>query len=463
MRIHPGQVEAARWFADWAEAYVGGARPANEPEPIWSILFSGGRRGGKTDLAVKIGCIFAVMVPRSRVWMVSPSIPESEELELTLRDILPREWFSYLGAPWMKFTLRNGSTIHLRSAHAPENLKRGRCDLAILNEGQKMAQRAYTNVRGATADTGGLTIVAANPPEDPIGQWVADFAEEVEAKRRAGRLFLFDPRQNPHIEISSLEALKHEVDERTYRQEVLGEFLVRTDVVFHSWSPRFNVLPTPELGDVTEEFTKKHLGRAFPFIVGMDFQLHPHMAAVVMKAFADPDDPKGDPLLWYTDYVLVEQGNEDDLVDALQAKGYRGETSGVIADASGKWQSAERLEGRGSFAMLEKRGWRYLNVPDAAAKRNPHISERCAVTNARMKSADGKRHLFSDPRNLDLNRALKLWENRNGVPYRRSEFAHLCDAASYPLWRFYPRKVAQGRFEYTAVERGDRRTDFEGY
>lgn len=458
--LHPGQVSAARWFSDWLAAYTRNEFLATrvlsldgtvqEQQSVFSVLFAGGRRGGKTDLGVKICPTFSVMVPRSRVWMVSESLPKTEELDEVLLDLLPRGWYTRLGAPWFRYTLINGSTIHLRSAHDPEALKRGRADLVFLNEAQNMPERAYSIVRAAVGDTGGLVLLAANPPDTATGQWVADFYEETKAQRRASKLFEFDPHANPHVEIESLEAMKHEVDERTYRIEILGEFLARQDVVFYNWSPRDNVKPVPTVGEVTQEFCRKNLGRPFEIFLGCDFQLAPHMAASVYRAFVDPEDPTGEPLLWIADEVIVEEGTEDDLIDALELKGYKGDVTAVIADASGEWQDAERTRGRGSYDIFRKRGWRFIYTPDRESKRNPLVIERVAVGNTRMRTADGRRRLFSAPENFYTNRALRQWENKNGFPNRRSQFAHVSDAVSYPLWRFYPRRL-RGKVEFRSV------------
>src|SRR5262245_53016552 len=250
-KLHPGQYEAGRWFAAWMRGYLE-KRPIQENgRVIRSMLLAGGRRGGKSDLGVKVGVGFALAVPKSRVWLVSPSIPETEELELALLDWLPRRWYNRLGAPWYRFLLPNWSTITLRSGHDPEALKRGRADFVVLNEAQRMHERVFAIVRPQTADQGGLVVLCANPPEDPVGQWIADMVEETQAGRRPTKYIHLDASKNPYVDQRSLDDLALEVDERTYRVERHGEFLPRLDIVFHSWSPTLNIQPRPDVGNVT--------------------------------------------------------------------------------------------------------------------------------------------------------------------------------------------------------------------
>lgn len=463
LHLHDGQLEAARWFRAWLAGYLSG-KHGPETERVWSVLFAGGRRGGKSDLAVKILAAFAVAAAGSNIWAVSPAQAETQELADVLAAVLPGAWYTYRDDPHWRYTLANGSRIWLRSGHKPETLKRGRADLVLLNEAQRFPQRAYATVRPPTADTGGLVLLAANPPEDPIGDWLMDFYDDAKAGRRRSRLFEFDPRRNPTVTRESLEDLEHEVDDRTFRREILGEFIPTGDRVLYAWSSRLHVQPAPAPdANVTAQFTQRHFGAPASAVVGMDFQLSPFMAAVVFRAFTDPDHPTAaSPALWAVDEVVVEHGNEDDLVDELEQRGYDGKSTVVVADASGEWQDAERTRGRGSFDMLRKREWRRVYPPDDKSRKNPLIAERVAVTNARLRTADGKIHVYSVPANAQLNRALREWENKHGRPNRSSPHAHLSDAFSYPLWRFFPRRATPAPVEYEAIPggRGERARDF---
>jgi hypothetical protein len=447
--LHPGQTEAARWISRWFEAKRAGEKMLDRGKPVYSVLLHGGRRAGKTDLGVKAGVAYAVARARSWVWLVSENQAKTEELDQEVERLLPNHWYAYRAAPWYQYVLANGSIIWLRSAHKPLALKRGRVDFAVLNEAQNMSETAFAIVRAATADNGGLTLLAANPPENPIGFWVERFMEEARAGKRQAREFGLDSTRNPHIDHESLEAMRAEVDDRTFRREILGEFLPRTDVVFHAWSNSAagNVRPPPELAnaDVTRAFTKRHLGREFTCILGMDFQRVPYPCAVEMRLFRDPESDL-EPLIWLTRYVVAEDGDEAALSEALLAVGYDPMLTAIVADASGAYQGIDRTKKIGSHEILQGLGWKWIYKPDKDMDKNPLIMERCRATNTLMKSASGKRRLFSDPANLGLNEAIKNWENRQGAPYRRSVYAHLCDAATYPVWRFWPhrgRKVRQ--------------------
>lgn len=472
-RLQPAQHEAGQVFLGWLRAKLAKEvyRVGPKQRAMRALLLAGGRRGGKTDVAVRMAIAYALAFPKRRVWIVSPAIPETEEVDLALQEFLPKGWYRRLGAPWYRYKLANGSTITLRSAHDPKDLKRGRCDFAVMNEAQKMNERAYHTVRGALADKGGLVVLAANPPDEAIGQWIADFVEQSEAGVRPGKVIFIDARKNPIVDQDSLDDMKHEMSERDYLREREGQFLGRLDVAFHAWSQTLNVRPIPDIAtDVTREFTEKHFGKPYNFISGWDFQLHPYMACVLFKAFRDPEDPTGEPLLWAVDSALI-RGSEDELIDALEGPehDYHPDEVLCVVDASAHWQGSEtmakrgkvdkkpeQIRGRFSTEVMKQRGWRHIVKPDKAAERNPEITERVAAANARFCTADRKRHVFSDPTNLELNEALRKWEIKNGVPYRRSDFAHLCDCVSYVLFRLYPRRKRRGKFRIDNIARQGR-------
>lgn len=451
-----GQERAARWFAKWLRGFIAGKHDP-DCERIWSMLLASGRRGGKTTLGAYCLIVFAIACPGARVWAVSPSQEETQEIRDVIDEALPKTWYRWRDDPKFIYFMGNGARIWMRSGHT--NLKRGRVDLALINEGQLTPQKAFVQVRGATADKGGLTICAANPPDQPIGDWINDWYHEAKAGKRRSRLFELPPEENPEVKIQSLHDLKDDItDEDTYRREVRGEFLPVGNRVWHAFSPRLNVVPpglvTLDDGaqvvqpEITEAFLKRHFGRPFKQLVSMDFQLTPHMAATVRQFYRCPWDDDN-ALDWTVDEVTVE-GDEEDLARELIKRGVvPGEVIGVI-DASGFWQDARRTKGGSSADWLRKHGFIHLRKPDREMEKNPPIHERMKVGNARLRAVvtneklevTGARHYsYVAPDCVETVKALAKWENKRGRPDRYSEHAHLGDAWSYPLWFLWPRKV----------------------
>lgn len=468
-----GQERAARWFARWFAAHLTGNWEGFAR--AWSAMLLGGRRSGKTHVAVMALVTYWVACPGAIVWGVSPTQTETAELERAIRSMVPADWFRYRGGGAgrdVTFTSQHGAELLLLSGHNHESLRRGRVDFALYNEGQLMSQAGYLQIRSPIADVGGLVVIACNPPSSPIGRWIEEHADGIDNGRIEGVRFALNPEENPWIEPGAMSSLESEVDEDTYARDVRGELRPVGDLVMHAWSDRESRRAVPDgLIDVTESETRRVLEVGRPWLVGMDFQSLPHMAAVVYKLFRDPEHPN-DVIAWGVGEVVVPEADEEELVAAIEHAdrwtpagyqrhaGYTGDECAVVMDASGWFQDGEHTKGRTSDLRLRQLGWRALFMPQKDSKRNPDIVERVKVANARLKTQDGRRHLFFTPECVEVARAFRRWENRQGVPHRRSPFAHVADAATYPLYRFWGRPAARrAAVAYRSVERRNRRDE----
>jgi hypothetical protein len=499
LRVHRGQEPAARWLAEWFKRRGRGPRGPQWADfrRVWSLMLVGGRRGGKTHLACAALCMFAVMVPGCRVWAISPTQEETDELEAAIRSLLPRRFYRFRGGGAgkpLQFRLPHGGRLFCLSGNKPRSLKRGRVDLALYNEAQNMYRAGWIQLRGAIADRGGLVILACNPPDAEIGRWIESLHEESRAGKNKVQAFDLNAKQNPFVEYQALADIEADTnDPLTFRREVLGEFVPIGDIVFHSWSDAATVRPhvPAHYEDITPQVCLDVLGRRAGYIIGMDFQKTPHMVGVVAKIFRDPEDP-GEQLWWLVDEVVLDDADELQLVDGLEAlgrwrhngprdaEGYRalampGDSldhpvaAVVVMDASGFYQDGAHSRARTSERWLRQRRWELLYYPQALNakgeqnRRNPDIIERVRATNARLKSATGKRRMFSLPHLTHVNRAMRSWENRNGVPYKQSPFAHVCDAVSYPVFRFYGKPPPKApTYEPVKPVPSGRRSGFNG-
>jgi hypothetical protein len=322
-----------------------------------------------------------------------------------------------------------------------------------MNEAQRFPSRAYVYLRAPLADTAGLGIVVSNPPDVPSGRWVLQAYESAKAGIDTWKLFEFETRKNPFVDWASLESMKDEpmISDEDFRREVLGEFIPIGDLVWHAWSAKHNIQLIPDVGrHATREFTKEKLGRDYVDILTADFQTTPHMIALRWRVWK----VNGVWLCWIVSEYLVEKGDEDDLIDVLEANDLDPHTTAIVGDASGEWQDAKRTKGGGSFDVFRSRGWRHLYLPDEHSKRNPDILSTVRIGNALMKNAAGERRLFSSPSNVHTNRAIQEWENRHGFPSKRSEFAHIGDCIRYFAWRFFKRSPGESEFSFDKIDIG---------
>jgi len=498
------QEPAARYVAEWLRRIAIGPKGPHWEDfhRVWTLLLEGGRRGGKSHLSVVTLVTYAVMIPNALVWAVSPTNDETDELEGAIRSLLPGDWYTFRGGGGNRasqFKLPNGSRILLISGHKPRALKRGKVDLVLYNEGQNMSRAGWIQLRGAVADSGGMVIVACNPPDSEIGRWIEELHENARAGKIRAVAFHMTAQTNPFVQAESLEDMSDEVDDLTYRREVKGEFVPIGDTVMHAWSDSASVLDDVPAHwiDVTARETKRELGRAAGYATGMDFQQTPHMPAAVERFYTDPKSEDPDEVIGVVvDEVVCDDANEDELIDALEAMpryqgsglprvegdcyhgqdreritdpgSYAPKHCAVVMDASAWWQDGEHHKGRTSDRKLRARGWIHLYRPQKDSDRNPEIVERVKVSNARLKSADkrdsagkitkpGRRRFFVLKHCTRTIKAMRSWENKNGIPNRRSDFAHICDAVTYVIFRFFGKPATKrGHGGYDGVGGFDR-------
>lgn len=480
VKPHAGEIPTLLWFMGWLNVHAGrrddppdldeGALAklevgAVDPSEVFSVLLAGGRRGGKTWTAALCCALYAVLFPGAIIWVVNPSDEKHDECRRYFGALLAPQWIDRETAAdgW---ELINGSAIMLKSGYVgadPDAIKEGEAHLVWLNEGQKMAERVYVVARGAIADKSGLVMICANPPvQAKDQQWVGDFAADAQAKRRLSIYHHFSPLDNPHINRIALLSLKRELDDRSYRIEVLGEFLPPESMVAYNWirTADGNERPRPEADDpiwvdVTEEFLRREdLGDGYTDLPGMDFQVHPHMGGPVYRIFmprAQPRMTRDNVVMWAVDEIVLE-GDEADWCQLAKEKGYRSDTTLIIADGTGEYQHSRRSSvdspppewsGKGSFDVMKMNGFRNIIRPSPRIRRNnPHVIDRVRSMTSMIESGAKVRRLFVDPQRCPKTaKSIREWPTVHGRPSRTHEAAHLGDGASYPIVRLFPRML----------------------
>lgn len=479
IRAHAGQRAAVEWFREWLVVHRGRrdnpppfdpdkideymAEINAEPSEVYSALFAGGRRAGKTWIGVALAIAYGVAFPDAIIFLAAPDENDWPEMVRYVNAILPDEWVDVETQDG--WTLTNGARVELRSAYDPESLKAGRVDLLLLNEGQRMKKRAYDVARGNINDRSGLVLVCANPPmKRGDQQWVSDFAAEAHRGERAALYVEFSSLKNPHIDRRALVAMARDLDPRSAEIEIFGRFLAPEDAVAYNWSRLENELPAPEVGDVTREFlARMGEGDNFTHVIGIDVQRVPYMAAAVYRFYGSTDPNK--VVAWIVDEIVLPGGDELSLALAMEIKGYIPDETLLIVDASGRYQHSRRSradspppewKGRGSFHVFKGAGWIHVKPPDRKRKRNPEIVDRVRSFTSMICSSvaeeneetgeitlgPGVRRLFADPKKAKFTcKAIREWKHVNGTPSRTQDVAHQADGVSYPIVRLFPRRL----------------------
>lgn len=463
IRFNESQIELAQWAAWYAQERADG-----RPRDFINLFAIGDRGSGKTYAAVAILGTLQVAFPylgpdASIAWVVSRSHQDSDEIDRTFRAIFPSSWYSHKSHPTYRYDWVTGARITNASGKAVEGLRaRGRVDFLVLNEAGLVGREVPFNATPRIKDRGGLAILTANPP-NPTGsakaQWILDLHEKAEEHKQKGtpyhtRFVWIRSSGNENSDRATGDLVAqylYDLDPRAAKADVEGLLLPIGDRAYYRWSKLTHLRPTPHLGDITREFTRRRLGREYDYVGGVDFQGTPHHAAVICKIYGT----LADPILWVVDDFAAEKSTEDDLLDLVDEAGYTPETLAWVGDASGQWQDgAHNRNGRDSFAVFRARRWRIeppaqkLSAKGKYSK-NPPVEKRVSLVNRLLGDTENPQapvRLFVDPgtekhpRCRKIAEALKecLWVKARYGGKPAGYYSHLSDALGYVCWFIYP-------------------------
>lgn len=461
VRLEESQVEYTRWFAEYLRDFRDG-----HPRDVSLALVAGARRGGKTfdvyfcQIAALIDVpILADGMPAVG-WTISRTYRERDELDQLVAGYLPADFYRQQKAPEHRFTFPHGSYLRNLSADDPEGLKQGRVDWLFYNEPQKMSPIAVKNGMYGTADRGGLTVLAANPPANLQAEWLIDLKEAIDDDpeiKQIARFFNFDARKNTKVDQPArrrVAKLAHKIAPDGDAGDAEGTWGRWGSMAYPAWSgrpiERGGLVGRPEdfmVVDVTSQKTRRELGEPYAFVIGGDFQRRPQ-AAAVMRILEVPGVVG--PVYWFTDEVGVK-GTEIELSTELLGDPHaytqqpNGERSAVwVGDCSGSFQGAERVKGRTSFGLLEAEGWRVhaAEVIKLEGKsdhpKNPDIPQRLGLMQ-RLMAAGRVRVSPSCQWLREAFAKCELRKNDTGRMVPKGRWAHVTDAASYAVWRLEPK------------------------
>lgn len=451
------QIEAARWAAERVAAFR-----AQRPHPQSTCQLFSDRRAGKTFVAVLIVLLLAFDSPKVGrmplvAWLVSTMHGSRDELDREIKGILPGSGKSYADGglyiyrelPKHEYRLLNGAVLQHKTIDDIEaSLRAGTVDVAILNEAASMPFSAYRNVLRGTQDHTGFVVLTNNTPKRTRGNWVTRLADGAARDVREGRdpavaVFRPDPKKNAAVSQAAKgpidQALRYCLDEG----ETLDEGVI-LEADAKCYSPPFDLDQHVKGGalwglvDVTAEVLQRLWGRPYQFLVGQDYQQQCAAVAFrIMARDARPESWKAFTLVAAHAWFLGGGGDEDDLLDAMEADGFTAATCFVVGDSSGAWQKGDHGYGPVSFAALRSRGWHVTGPTKPRTKtakygKNPDVEQ--TVGRLRTLIRDGRFLVAASESTKALQKALHKCDaivDRYGNLRPKGIHGHLTDCCRY--------------------------------
>lgn len=370
-----------------------------------------GRRFGKTFLSICELIDVAVPNPGSNCWYVAPTYKAAKEIawDMLISYIAP-EWIRKSNETSLTLTLINGSTIALKGAEKPDNLRGRSLDFVVLDEFADMRPEAWYEVlRPSLSDRQGSALFIGTPKgrNHFYDLWTqgADGNPDWEA-------FQYTTIDGGQVAPEEIEAAKRDLDERTFNQEYNAQFVNYQGIIYYNFDR------TESVSKITDDDSMLH--------IGMDFNLDPMSAVVAIRDGST---------LKIIDEIVIYGSNTDEIVDEIKTR-FPSRQICVYPDPAAR-QRKTSAGGRTDLSILQNAGFAVK-----VRERHSAIRDRINSVNARLKSADGQRHLVIDPRCKQVIKSLERQTYKEGTsqPDKDSGFDHMNDALGYLIDFLYPIK-----------------------
>lgn len=371
-----------------------------------------GRRFGKTFLSTAEILSKALTAKDQHVWYVAPTYKSAKEIAWQmLIDQIPREYISKTNESSLTIYLLNGSTISLKGAEKPDNLRGRSLDFVVLDEFADMRPQAWYEVlRPSLSDRGGSAVFIGTPKGR--NHFYDLYGKGLDGDQ-GWSSHQYTTIEGGNVAFSEIESAKADLDERTFKQEYLATFINYSGVIYYGFK--------------REESVKRHDGDRSVIHVGMDFNLDP-MSAVLMTR-------KGDTLHIF-DEIVMFGSNTDEMVAELRER-YGNGTIVIYPDPASR-QRKTSAGGRTDLSILQNAGFE-------VRVRNSHaaVRDRINAVNSRLLSNDGQRRLYVDPKCKKVIESLERHTYKEGTSQPEKDgFDHMNDALGYAVEYLFPIRKA---------------------
>lgn len=393
----------------------------NPSIPQWEIFTSdarfrvvvAGRRFGKTYLStlellrVALG-VDGKKVHNKNCWYIAPTYKAAKEIAWDmLKSIVRDKDVSKINESELSIRFRNGSVISLKGAEKPDNLRGRSLDFVVLDEIADMRPETWGEViRPSLSDRQGTALFIGTPKgrNHFYDLWTQDLDDWAS--------FQYTTLQGGNVPDFEIEAAKRDLDERTFKQEYEAAFVNYSGIIYYNFDRIESVKNCLQGDDILH--------------IGMDFNTQPMSAVVsVIK----------DRVIWVIDEVVIYGSNTDEMVDELKVR-YPNKKLVIYPDPACR-QRKTSAGGRTDLSILQNAGFAVK-----VRERHTSVRDRINSVNARLKTSDGERHLFVDPKCRQVIKSLERQTYKEGTsqPDKESGYDHMNDALGYLVDYLYPIK-----------------------
>ena len=366
-----------------------------------------GRRFGKTFLSTASLLQAAVSGKNKNCWYVAPTYGMAKEIAWDmLLDVIPYEYILKSNETALRLDLINGSTIALKGAEKPHNLRGRALDFCVLDEYADMRPEAfYEVIRPSLSDREGSALFIGTPKG-------RNHLYDIYTKGLEDdyyQSFQFTTLDGGNVDAAEIKAAENDLDQRTFEQEYLAQFVNYAGIIYYAFS-REQSVQTTEADGVLH--------------IGMDFNLDPMSAVVAVRRGSR---------LFVVDEIMIYSSNTDEMCDEIKAR-YPHRNIIIYPDPAAR-QRKTSAAGRTDLSILQNAGF-------TVYCKNSHalVRDRINAVNSRLRSKNGERNLFIDKKCKQTIKALERQTYKEGThqPDKEGGYDHANDALGYLVDYLFP-------------------------
>ena len=369
-----------------------------------------GRRFGKTHLAIVELVRQALIDNKRHCWYVAPTYKAAKQIAWELlKEFLPLEYIDKRNESELSIRLLNGSMISLKGADNPDSLRGVGLNFIVLDEFADMKNTAWTEVlRPTLSDKGGSALFIGSPKGR--NHFYDLWTDGVDG-REEWTSYQFTTLDGGNVPEKEIESAKRDLDERTFNQEYLAQFVNYSGIIYYNFEREKSV-------------KKSEAHSLMPLHIGVDFNINPMSAVVFIR---DKND------LYAVDEIVIHGSNTDEMADEIHHR-YPNRPITIYPDPAAR-QRKTSAGGKTDLSILENAGFTVKVRPA-----HTPIRDRINAVNSRLKTKSGDRHLIVDPKCKHVIRGLERHTYKEGTsqPDKDSGFDHMNDALGYCVDYLFP-------------------------
>jgi hypothetical protein len=367
-----------------------------------------GRRFGKTFLSTGEILRAAIGGANRNCWYVAPTYGAAKEIAWDmLIHTIPEEYVAKTNETALTIKLINGSTISLKGAEKPNNLRGRALDFVVLDEFADMRPEAWNEVlRPSLSDRQGSALFIGTPKgrNHFYDLWATGLngADGWDS-------FQYTTLDGGNVPEEEIEQARMDLDERTFNQEYCAEFVTYSGLIYYAFSRELSVVNVEDTGGT--------------LLVGMDFNLDPMSAVICIR--------HGQNLL-AIDEIVMYGSNTDEMVAEIKER-YPNRQCVIFPDPASR-QRKTSAGGRTDLSILQNAGFSVK-----VKKQHPLVRDRINAVNSRLLSSNGQRHLFFSPNCKQTIKSLERQTYKEGTSQPNKDgFDHMNDALGYLVEYLFP-------------------------